>query len=145
MPPRTHDKGEAIALAIYRRGRRNALRAVKEATDRLDALHARDAAAIKRGLSRVLLLRGVSAKQVERIVDGVFSASRPRRIKIIEQAIIQGAKEARGLDEETFRALLGDPEEAPAPFARAQSDSPRRKTPLRLLPRASESDSTETD
>ena len=140
----SYREGQRITEALYRRARKNVLRMVAEASERIDALHQADADAIKDALRKAFELRGVPHKRVAKAIDEVLSASRPARLQTIEQAIIAAAKEAVGLDEQTFRAVFGNPEAA-LPFTEKQSDSPpSAKHSLRLVSE-SEDGSAETD
>ena len=132
MAKNRHARAQDISKRVSELVRARALRAVSRHDRDLSAVY-KDIAA---GIRRDLRASGFTVDQVRQIVERHFGRTQAKRVALVEQAIIDAAREARVLDRETFDAVFGKEgaSEASAPFALPSGQMHPR---LRLLVRAS--------
>lgn len=135
------DEAEDLAKNISKLVRDRALRAVFQHDEQLKAVYDRMAAGIRADLRAT----GFTVEQVSKILRKHFDATVDERVKIVGDAIIQSAREARVLPQETFDAIFGkEPAaaEAARPFGQR---SPATAKHLPRLVRASAAKRRSTD
>lgn len=108
---KTFDDTQVISKYIHDLVRRRALKALSGHDAKLSAVFDKIAAGIRKDLRAA----GFTVKQVRDVLDKHLAGTLEERTKIVEDAIIGAAREARTLDKETFEAIFGAEEVAAAP------------------------------
>lgn len=133
MPP-THAEAQDLAEGIYLRSRNVVLRSLDKVMKRLDRVYAKDAKQITKELQLLLKRSGVPPKDIARIVDGVFAASRVERAALVGEAVRAATITATAADERTFKAIFEGDRDAAVPLGGGRSSSPKSQTrSLRLV------------
>lgn len=146
MARKKHDEALDVTETVYRSARRTLLASLSKTLGQMDELYKRDAAEMKRQLRELLGRLGLPAERAARVVDDVLRKSRKERTALIERSVLEGARQARTLDETTFKAVFGEePKAGEDPLAEGRSVSRTTRTPSLRLVRESEDSSTETD
>ena len=110
----SYDDAQTLGRYVHELVRRRALRALSEHDAALSKSYRR----IAEGIRRDLRAAGFTIEQVQAILEKHFGESFEERLRILEVAITDAAKEARTLDRETFEAIFGaEAARAPGPFA----------------------------
>jgi hypothetical protein len=128
-----HDRAQITSRYIADLVRRRALAAIAPS----DAALSKQYDKIAEGVRRDLRALGFTTKQVRAIIEKHFNETLEERVRIVETAIRDAAREGRKLDQETFDAVFGAEDAAAARPLAAPSSAPRRKRSLKL---ASESE-----
>lgn len=123
------DEPSALAKRVAELVRQRALRAIVEH----DASLGQVFDAIAEGVRRDLRATGFTIAQVREVLEKHFASTSAERVRIVEDAILSAAREARVMPQETFDAIYGREAaaEAGAPFDRASS--PMRTRLLQLV------------
>jgi hypothetical protein len=134
------EDAEVTSRYIAELVRKRALKAIAKHDEALSRVYDKVAEGIRRDLRAI----GFSVPQVREILEKHLGGTAEERQRIIEQSIVEAAREARTLDKETFEAIFGAEEvaQAPAPFAPSS-----KATKLRSVspPPASEDEPPSTD
>lgn len=140
----SHAKAQDLSESVYLKGRQIVLRSLGATLRQLDKLYAKDAAEIQRKLQDLLEKAGVPSSRVQKIIAGVFSASRQERVALVGQAIQQAAVTASATDSKLAKAIFQGDRDAAVPLGKGRSSSPKNQTPLLRLVSASEGSSAGT-
>lgn len=131
----SHAKAQDLSESVFLKGRQIVLRSLGATLQQLDKLYADDAAKIQKALQDLLERAGVPSTKVQKIITGVFSASRPERVELVAAAIRQAAITAAATDSKLAAAIFKGDRDAAIPLEKGRSSSPRKRTPwLRLVP-----------
>lgn len=139
-----YDDAQRLTATVYGEARRRMLATLGKHLDKLDSLYGQDAAALKSQLRAMLGLSGVPARRVNKLVDDIVSQSRQARFDVLASAVRDGAKHARNMDEDTYRAVFEGQPETPPPKAQGASGSSPTPMPRLQLVDASEDDPQST-
>jgi hypothetical protein len=135
MAKKSFAETQTVAEYVAAQLRKRALRAINEHDATLSKMYD----AIAAGIRRDLKATGYSVAQVKEILEKNFGATRAERLKIMEAAITDAAKETRTIDRETFEAIFGA-EEAGAANRPLGHRSPLASVQSLPRPRKSEDD-----
>ncbi len=142
---KSHAEAQDLAEKVYETARASVRRTTASAVGRLDKIAADDADKLKEQMRKLFQQAGIPLRRAEKLIDGVFDASRAQRIGVVEAAIREASTTAQGVDAKTFRAVFGGEREAAVPLGRGRSASSRSGTPWLRLVSASEDGCTSTD
>ncbi len=117
-----HERAQVTAKYIADLVRRRALAAVAAEDEALSKQYDRIAAGVRKDLRAV----GFTEKQVSDVLKKHFAETFDERVRIMETAIRNAAREGRKVDQETFDAVFGAGDAA-APLAASPSSAPPRK------------------
>ncbi len=140
----SHAKAQDLSESVFLKGRQIVLRSLSATLQQLDKLYENDAAKIQKALQDLLEKAGVPSTKVQKIITGVFSASRAERVELVGTAIRQAAITAAATDSKLAQAIFRGDRDAAVPLEKGRSSSPRRRTPWLRLVRGSEGNSAET-
>lgn len=124
---KSFDEAQIVSKYVHDLVRRRALKALSGHDAKLSQVFDKIAAGIRKDLRAA----GFTVKQVREVLDKHLAGTLDERTKIVEDAIIGAAREARTLDKETFEAIFGAEEVAAAPAPLDRSSQPARVLSLK--------------
>ena len=119
----SHAKAQDLSESVYLKGRQTVLRSLGATLRKLDKLYESDAAKIQKQLQSILEKAGVPSTKVQKVIAGVFSASRPERVALVERAIQQATITASATDSKLAKAIFEGDRDAAGPLAKGRSSS----------------------
>ena len=122
MARKKHDAAQITAKHIHDLVRQRALAVIGQQDEVLASALDKAAAGIRRDLRAI----GFTQKEVRAVLEKHLGGSLAERVAVVEKAIRDAAKTARGLDQKTFEAVFGAEEVAKSPRPFALSSAPTR-------------------
>jgi hypothetical protein len=103
MAKKTFEQAQSVSEYVAGLVRKRALKAIADHDATLASMYTTIAAGIRRDLKAT----GYTVEQIKDVLEKNLGSTKAERLKIMEAAITDAAKEARTIDRETFEAVFG--------------------------------------